>query len=344
MTSAENQNNSKKVLTLVIPTYNMERYLGTCLDSVTASCVENTLEVIVVNDGSKDRSLAIAQSYQEKRPDIVRIIDKKNGNYGSCVNAGLKQATGKYFRILDADDWFGTEGLVELMKKMETLDTDLIITSVVQKVYKGDQLMETNKRTFNPELKEKILTNDHPWVEKLDAEGQLGMHSMTFKTEILHQCQLQLIEGISYTDTIYYFQPFAKVKDFIFLDIDLYHYRLGREGQTVDRKLFAKHLTDITQVYERIFQIMDATPQTESLKTNQGALLRQPLRFMLSILKHQKSIPETEYGRLTSIIQGINKYHLHYKVLHRWYFFPWKLTENPKVLNSLFRVRGWFSK
>ena len=79
-----------KLLTLVIPTYNMEKYLTKCLESVTAPCIPPTLEVIVVNDGSKDRSLDIMKAFQQKRPDIIRIIDKENGHYGSCINAGLQ--------------------------------------------------------------------------------------------------------------------------------------------------------------------------------------------------------------------------------------------------------------
>ncbi len=86
-----------KLLTLVIPTYNMEKYLTKCLESVTAPCIPPTLEVIVVNDGSKDRSLDIMKAFQQKRPDIIRIIDKENGHYGSCINAGLQLAKGKYF-------------------------------------------------------------------------------------------------------------------------------------------------------------------------------------------------------------------------------------------------------
>ena len=108
-----------KTLSVVIPTYNMEAYLRRCLDSVTRDDVPSSLELIVVNDGSTDGSLAIMQEYAEKRPDIVNIIDKPNGHYGSCVNAALKIATGKYIRILDADDWFDTNALIELLRKIK---------------------------------------------------------------------------------------------------------------------------------------------------------------------------------------------------------------------------------
>lgn len=86
----------------------MEKYLNKCLDSLLIKTGLEYLEVIVVNDGSSDSSLSIAQAYQQKYPDVFVIIDKTNGNYGSCINAGLPVAKGKYIKILDADDSFST--------------------------------------------------------------------------------------------------------------------------------------------------------------------------------------------------------------------------------------------
>ncbi len=119
---------SEKLLSVAVPTYNMEAYLRRCLDSVTRDDVPPSLELIVVNDGSTDNSLAIMQEYAEKRRDIVKIIDKSNGHYGSCVNAALKVATGKYFRILDADDWYDTDGLIDLLKGLENTSSDIVVT------------------------------------------------------------------------------------------------------------------------------------------------------------------------------------------------------------------------
>lgn len=79
------------------------------------------LEVLVVNDGSKDNSSAIAHEYQDKYPDTFRVIDKENGNYGSCVNRGLKEATGKYIKILDADDWFDNEQFSLFVEKLKNM-------------------------------------------------------------------------------------------------------------------------------------------------------------------------------------------------------------------------------
>ena len=114
----------EKLLTLVIPTYNMEKYLEKCLDSLLVSDNEmlKTLEVLIVIDGAKDGSSAIGHRYQDLYPDTFRVIDKENGNYGSCINRGLKEATGTFIKILDADDWFDTknfefEELSELVRR-----------------------------------------------------------------------------------------------------------------------------------------------------------------------------------------------------------------------------------
>ena len=105
-----------KILTIIIPTYNMEKYLRRCLDSLIIDEEEmKQLEVLVINDGSKDSSSQIAHEYQDKYPDTFRVIDKENGNYGSCINRGLKEATRKYVKVLDADDSFDTKNFAKLL-------------------------------------------------------------------------------------------------------------------------------------------------------------------------------------------------------------------------------------
>ena len=120
----------EKILTIVIPTYNMQDYLHRCLDSLIVPEEQmQRLEVLVVNDGSKDNSSAIAHEYQDNYPDTFRVIDKENGNYGSCVNRGLKEASGKYIKILDADDWFDPGAFNQLIIKLQSVDIDVVLTN-----------------------------------------------------------------------------------------------------------------------------------------------------------------------------------------------------------------------
>jgi glycosyltransferase involved in cell wall biosynthesis len=118
-----------KTISIIVAAYNMEDYLGRCLDSVVDHKWDDSVEVIVVNDGSKDRTLQIARQYQSEYPQIVTVIDKENGHHGSCTNAALPVAKGKYVKVLDADDWFDTDAFAYLIDKLQTLDSDLVITN-----------------------------------------------------------------------------------------------------------------------------------------------------------------------------------------------------------------------
>lgn len=127
-----------KILSIIIPTYNMERYLEKCLSSLLIDGLER-VEVIVVNDGSKDRSLDIAQSFASKYPESFVIIDKDNGNYGSCINAGLYKATGKYVKVLDADDYFDTDNFAQMLALLEELDVDLFLADYTRVYDEGEK-------------------------------------------------------------------------------------------------------------------------------------------------------------------------------------------------------------
>ena len=116
----------EKLLTIVVPAYNMEKYLSYCLDSLCVN--QDNLEVLVINDGSKDTTSDIAHQYMEQYPHIFRVIDKANGNYGSCVNRGLTEAKGKYIKILDADDSFDTENFKDFLAFLEKTDADLVLS------------------------------------------------------------------------------------------------------------------------------------------------------------------------------------------------------------------------
>ena len=121
-----------KLLTIIIPTYNMQDYLHRCLDSLLVRPASlELLEVLVVNDGSKDASSQIAHEYASRYTNTFKVVDKENGHYGSCVNRGLAEATGKYIKVLDADDWFDTVELEKLLEKLYSVDVDLILTSYI---------------------------------------------------------------------------------------------------------------------------------------------------------------------------------------------------------------------
>lgn len=221
----------EKILSVCIPTYNMEALLSRCLDSfIFDKNYMDKLEVIVVNDGSKDGSSVIAHQYADKFPNSYIVIDKPNGNYGSCINAALKVASGKYFKICDADDRYETDNLKEFINFLENMNTDIVFSPFSTLMNNG-----TLKESIAcPEsMSGKIFSID-------DINWNIGktmvfraMHCITTKTSILIGNNYVQTEGISYTDTQFSFYSLLYSNTCSFYNKNIYLYYLGRDGQTM---------------------------------------------------------------------------------------------------------------
>lgn len=241
-----------KLLTIVIPSYNMEKYLRRCLDSllIDNSTLFNRLEVLIINDGSKDSTSAIAHEYESKYPDVFHVIDKENGNYGSCVNRGIDEATGMYFRILDADDYFDKGNLGRFISFLSQLSDmpDLFLTN-----YSIDFIGGNSKIVSNYSYKSYVIYNISDLTFDNDIRNCfLVMHRMTYRLEILRNSRLRHQEGISYTDSEYCFYPMREVKCIMFIDTVLYHYQVGRDGQTVSTASYQKNIHNIYKIIDRM--------------------------------------------------------------------------------------------
>lgn len=219
----------EKVLTIIIPTYNMEKYLDKCLTSLIIENKElmKQLEVLVVIDGAKDRSSEIAHTYQDKYPETFIVINKENGNYGSCINRGLREGTGKYVKVLDADDSFNTENFESYLTFLTSANFDLILTPYV--IVNEDGVV-TSHRAYDFSLDSELT-----W-EKLSEElrkNHLQMHAITYKLENIKRLNYSQTEGISYTDQEWDFTPLYSVESIYYYSKEVYRYLLGRAGQTM---------------------------------------------------------------------------------------------------------------
>lgn len=218
----------EKLLTIIIPTYNMEKYLHTCLDSLIIGEGQEQLEILVINDGSKDSSSAIAHEYEARYPECFSVIDKENGNYGSCINRGLKEATGKYIKVLDADDHFDTPSLRTYLNKLQAIETDLVLTD---NTIFGDNNISKKYYGFPFPAEQPLVFESYCASDAFKANIQ--MHNVTYRRDIFKQFVYQQTEGISYTDMEWIFLPMSYVKSFTYCPIPLYLYLIGREGQTI---------------------------------------------------------------------------------------------------------------
>ena len=225
----------EKILSIIIPSYNMEKYLHQCLDSLLVeSSLLSLLEVLVINDGSKDRSSEIAHGYEKNYPAVFRVIDKENGNYGSCINRGLKEATGKYVKILDADDSYITDAFSHFIELLQEVDVDLVINEVFAHDEEGNRI-HGSKYPIPPR---QVISFKEAY-SKYSLYGMF-MHVVTYKRDILVKMGYRQTEGISYTDSEWALIPMLNVHSLYYFDEEVYSYLKGRPGQTMDPAVLRK--------------------------------------------------------------------------------------------------------
>lgn len=231
----------EKLLTISIAAYNMEKYIDeTLLSCVIGKKYMNRMEVLIINDGSTDSTVEIARKYVEKYPDAFRIISKENGGYGTTVNAGIREASGKYFKLLDGDDWFNKKALCELMEILQDEESDLIITDYVEKY-------ETGKI-----IKKRVDSAYEKGYSLKDQMFLLPMYAICYKTCILQDNDIRLEKGIFYTDSEYAVYPLFYVKTVSHYPVFLYKYRLGRNGQSVGIESYCRHIGDMYRVVDNM--------------------------------------------------------------------------------------------
>lgn len=284
-----------KLLSIIIPTYNMEALLPRCLDSILVPGALEQIEAMVVNDGSKDGSIAVANSYRERFPDSVTVIDKPNGNYGSTVNAALPVAKGKYVKVLDSDDWFDSNQFVKYLDLLEKLDSDMVLTHFITIDGNGNRLV-TKYNVYGKEPYEYGRTYMLDDVLKGGYIRFFLMHTLTYRTQMLLDMAYRQTEGISYTDTQWSCYPVFKAKDITFLDIELYQYNLAREGQTMDPKVLARSLSQMELMTREMISFYGAY-NLETLSDIRRSWLRQYYTNRVRIMYkcHLCDIPREQF-------------------------------------------------
>lgn len=238
----------------------MEAYLPQCLDSLLGPDVPvDQLDIIVVNDGSRDRTSEIAHSYADRYPDSIRVIDKANGNYGSCINAALPTARGRYVKILDADDSFSPENFPAYVRFLTTATADLVLNDYATIDPEGNTITITK---FNIAVGQ-ISTPDE-LADALMSPIQLAMHAMAYRTELITNFGYRQTEGVSYSDTEWVVVPLLRVTSIEYFNIGvIYRYLVGRNGQTTDIKAFQRNVTQLISVMKNITtRLSEITPQS----------------------------------------------------------------------------------
>lgn len=302
----------EKILSIIIPTYNMAALLPRCLDSLTASGVLDDLDIMVVNDGSTDSSRAVAYSYAERYPQSIKVVDKKNGNYGSTINAALPLAVGEYVKVLDSDDWFDSQALAKYVAELKSLEqeVDVSVTHFLM-IHEGGRTETVKYQNYGrePYTYGKVYN-----LDKVLGDGFIRyflMHSLTYRTQLLRDHGYRQTEGISYTDIQWSSYPFFWAGSIVFHDLVVYRYNMDREGQTMDPAVIRKSLPQLERM---TMDLMDFYRKADmsGLSEARVGFLRQYFKNRLRLLvkTHLMDIPRREFDKeafssLDSWIQAV---------------------------------------
>ena len=225
-----------KYISFAIPCYNSEAYMEKAVNSILAGGED--VEIIIVNDGSKDGTQAIAEKYQEKYPSIIKAVQKENGGHGDAVNCGLTHATGKYFKVVDSDDWVDEEALHQILEAVKSFDNAETPVDMIIANYVYEKVGMTHKKVirYDNVLPENQIFR---WedIGRFRLDQYILMHSVIYRTEMLRLCQLELPKHTFYVDNIYVYYPLPHVRTLYYLNVDFYRYFIGREDQSVNEKV-----------------------------------------------------------------------------------------------------------
>lgn len=227
----------KKTLSVIIPMYNAGRTIQKCLESLLLPADQmDRLEVLVVDDGSTDNGMQYAEEYQQKYQGSIRLITKQNGGHGSAVNEGIKRCTGKYFRVLDADDWVHTDSLAEVMQILEGIEAQAVACGYDKyQIQTGqmDHIGLENERVCG--VRSRVIYMDmHSLIQNWHRFRQIFcLHGLIYQTEFYKNLPYQLPEGIYYDDAFYFTVPCSHAERICIIDRQVYVYRVGEASQSV---------------------------------------------------------------------------------------------------------------
>lgn len=227
----------QKILSVAIPSYNSEDYLMHCVDTLLSG--GNRIEILIVNDGSKDKTKEIADQYAKDYPDIVKAIHQENGGHGEAVNTGLKHATGKYFKVVDSDDWVDADALQKILDVLKVReDIDMLVSNFV---YEKQGSKHKKKMRYKRQFPQNTVFT---WedMKAFPIGKYLLMHSVIYRTSLLKACGLQLPKHTFYVDNIFVYYPLPVVKNIYYMDVDFYRYFIGREDQSVNERVMISRL------------------------------------------------------------------------------------------------------
>jgi glycosyltransferase involved in cell wall biosynthesis len=295
----------EKLITFTVPCYNSAAYMRHCIETLLTA--GERAEIILVDDGSvKDDTPAICDEYAEKYPAIVRAIHQENGGHGEGVNQGIRNARGRYFKVVDSDDWLDTDALSDVLNRLEALDAQNAALDLMICNYVYEHVEDNTRHTVR-------YTNVFPqnrvfhWnqIRSFRPDQNLLMHSVIYRTEVLRASGIVLPKHTFYVDNIFVYQPLPFVKNIYYMDLDLYRYFIGRADQSVNESVMVTRVDQQLRVTQYMIDCQNLNrlpPEQKKLR----AYMLHYLSMMMAISSIFLTIDGSEPALLKKL--GIWKY------------------------------------
>lgn len=245
-----------KLVSFVVPSYNSQDYLHHAVESLLPGGED--VEILIVNDGSTDRTAEIADDFERRYPGIVRAVHKENGGHGDAVMCGLAHATGLYFKVVDSDDWVDGEAYPRVLEALRAHaepsgQIDMLVSNYI---YDKVGVKHRHVMRYGNALPEgRVLT----WgdVRRFRTGQYILMHSVIYRTALLRECGLELPKHTFYVDDLYVYVPMQRVETLMYLNVDFYHYYIGRSDQSVQEDVMIRRIDQQLLVNRLMFRAVD---------------------------------------------------------------------------------------
>lgn len=280
-----------KVLTVIVPCYNSEDYLSKCIESLLDS--GENIEILIINDGSEDQTGEIAEAYAENHPGSVKVIHQENAGHGGAVNTGIANASGKYIKVVDSDDWVNPMALKKIVAQLRYFilkgkKIDMFINNFVYDKVGAENKLVMDYRDILPV--EQVFTWDD--VSRFKPGKYILMHSVIYNLEVLKACKLELPKNTFYVDNLFLFLPIPYVNTMYYMDVCMYHYFIGREDQSVNENNMINRIDQQIRVNKHMIDNINLKGVKEKPKRKYMLYYLSIVTTVSSVLLYKKGTDE----------------------------------------------------
>lgn len=271
-----------ELVSVIVPVYNVEKYLDRCIQSVCRQSY-NRLEIILVDDGSKDQSGAMCEEYADQ-DERIKVIHKENGGLGDARNVGVENATGKYLLFVDSDDRIHENLVKDTVETAEKNQADMVIFDYMGEEEDGNL---TDRFTFPFPVNQVIEASEN---KELIMKSCSAVNKL-IRRDVWNHSGLQFPKGRYYEDLATIPKLMANIKRVVYLQ-EVYYYYLMRDGSIMHSKNFTKNYEDRTWAVDQLLEYFAKENLAETYRNELEYLVFENTFFVPSkeiVLNDRKS-------------------------------------------------------